>query len=74
MSLHVIRSRLKEERWEIYRFIFDARCTARRPTIFSTNRREELDHSISEASLSRLLHWLVTIEMRDDDYRREEEA
>ncbi len=68
------KSRPKEERWEIYWFIFDARCTARRPTILSTNKREELDHYIGEASLSRLLRGLVAIEMVGDDYRREEEG
>jgi hypothetical protein len=42
--------------------------------ILSTNRQEELDRFIGEASLSRLLRRLVAIEMGGDDYRREEEA
>ena len=70
----VDKSRPKEEPWGIYWCMFDARCTARRPTILSTNRREELDRHIGEASLSRLLRGLVAIEMGGDDYRREEEA
>ncbi len=45
-----------------------------RPTVISTNKREELDLYIGEASLSRLSRGLVAVNMIGDDYRREEEV
>ncbi len=66
------KSRPKEERWEVYWLIFDARCTARRPTILSTNKKEELDLYIGEATLSRLSRGLVAVKMIGADYRQEE--
>jgi DNA replication protein DnaC len=68
------KSRPKEERWEIYWMIFNARCTARRPTILSTNKKEELDLYIGEASLSRFSQGLVSAKMVGADYRQEEEV
>jgi DNA replication protein DnaC len=66
------KSRPTEARWEVYWEIFDERCKAKRPTIVSTNKREELDHYIGAASLSRLSRGLVAVQMVGDDYRREE--
>jgi DNA replication protein DnaC len=66
------KSRPTESRWEIYWLIFDERCKAKRPTIVSTNKREELDHYVGAASVSRLSRGLVAVEMVGDDYRREE--
>ena len=66
------KSRPTEARWEVYWEIFDERCKAKRPTIVSTNKQEELDRYIGEASLSRLSRGLVAVHMRGDDYRREE--
>jgi DNA replication protein DnaC len=68
------KSRPTESRWEIYWLIFDERCKAKRPTVLSTNKREELDHYIGGASLSRLSRGLVAVSMVGDDYRREEEV
>lgn len=68
------KSRPTDARWEIYWLIFDERCKAKRPTVLSTNKREELDHYVGAASVSRLSRGLVAIEMIGDDYRREEEG
>ena len=68
------KSRPTEARIETYWLIFDERCKAKRPTVLSTNKREELDGSIGAASVSRLSRGLVAVEMRGDDYRREEEG
>ncbi len=70
----VDKSRPKEERWEVYWLIIDERCKAKRPTVISTNKREELDLYIGEAALSRLSRGLVAVHMVGDDYRREEEV
>ena len=58
--------------WDVYWMLFEARYTARRPTILSTNKRAELQQYIGEAALSRFSYRLVPIEMRGADYRREE--
>ena len=63
---------LSNDSWEVYWEIFDERCKAKRPTIVSTNKWEELDRYIGEASLSRLSRGRVAVHMRGDDYRREE--
>jgi DNA replication protein DnaC len=68
------KSRPTESRWETYWLIFDERCRARRPTVLSTNRREELERYVGAASLSRLARGLVAVRMVGDDYRREEEG
>lgn len=68
------KSRPTESRWETYWLIFDARSLAKRPTVLSTNKREELDRYIGAASLSRLSRSLVAVRMVGDDYRREEEG
>lgn len=67
------KSRPTDARWEIYWHIFDMRCTAKKPTILSTNKRSELENYIGGASLSRLSRGLVAIEMIGDDFRREED-
>lgn len=63
----------REWDWDIYWMIFEARYTARRPTILSTNKRADLARYIGEASLSRLSRRLVSVEMHGDDYRHEEQ-
>jgi DNA replication protein DnaC len=68
------KSRPTESRWEIYWLIFDERSRAKRPTVLSTNKREELDRYVGAASLSRLSRGLVAVRMVGDDYRREEEG
>jgi DNA replication protein DnaC len=68
------KSRPTDQRWEIYWLIFDERCKAKRPTVLSTNKRDELEHYIGAASVSRLSRGLVAVEMVGDDYRREEEG
>ena len=68
------KSRPTESRWEIYWLIFDERCKAKRPTVLSTNKREELDRYIGAASVSRLSRGLVAVQMIGDDYRLEEEV
>lgn len=68
------KSRPTESRWEIYWLIFDERCKAKRPTVLSTNKREELDRYIGAASVSRLSRGLVAVQMIGDDFRREEEV
>lgn len=67
------KSRPTDARWEIYWHIFDMRCTAKKPTVLSTNKRDELENYIGGASLSRLSRGLVAIEMIGDDFRREED-
>lgn len=62
----------REWDWDVYWMVLDARYTARRPTILSTNKRAELARFIGESSLSRLSRGLISVEMRGDDYRREE--
>ena len=66
------KSRPTEQRWEIYWLIFDERTKAKRPTVLSTNKQEELDGYIGAASLSRLSRGLVAVAMVGDDYRREQ--
>lgn len=61
----------REQDWEVYWLIFDARYTASRPTVCSTNRRDDLERYLGKAALSRFSHGLVAVEMDGEDYRRD---
>jgi DNA replication protein DnaC len=60
---------------EVHRFyftLFDERYKARKSTIITTNRYDELDHYIGKAAFSRLSRAMRLVEMLGEDYRLEE--
>jgi DNA replication protein DnaC len=60
---------------DMHRFyftLFDERYKARKSTIITTNRYDELAHYIGKAALSRISRAMQVIEMVGDDYRMEE--
>jgi chromosomal replication initiation ATPase DnaA len=67
------KARPTEARWDLYYLLIDERYKARRPTILSTNKVEELGSYIGDAALSRLSRGVVYVEMIGTDYRQEEE-
>lgn len=66
------KARPTDARWETYYTIINERSNARRPTILSTNKIEELDGYVGEAAMSRLSRSMVPIEMIGADYRLEQ--
>ena len=70
----VDKARPTEPRLDTYFLILDERYKAKRPTILSTNRQDNLADYIGEAvAYSRFMRKLEVIEMTGDDYRLEEE-
>jgi DNA replication protein DnaC len=68
------KTRPTDFRNDTYFLIFDERYKAKRPTIISTNRKENLSDYLGEAvAFSRMLRGLVTLHMVGDDYRLEED-
>jgi DNA replication protein DnaC len=60
---------------DMHRFyftLFDERYKARKSTIITTNRYDELEHYIGKAAFSRFSRAMRVIEMVGDDYRLEE--
>jgi hypothetical protein len=60
---------------DMHRFyftLFDERYKARKSTIITTNRYDELAHYIGKAAFSRLSRAMRLVEMLGDDYRLEE--
>jgi DNA replication protein DnaC len=62
-----------ETRQNFWFLIFDQRSKAKRATIISTNKYDQLETYIGEAALSRLQNRLTRIEMIGLDYREDEE-
>ena len=70
----VDKARPTEPRMDTYFLILDERYKAKRPTILSTNREDNLAEYVGEAvAFSRFMRKLEIIEMVGDDYRLEEE-
>lgn len=70
----VDKARPTEFRMDTYFLILDERYKAKRPTILSTNRQDNLADYVGEAvAYSRFMRKLEVIEMVGDDYRLEEE-
>lgn len=68
------KARPTEFRMDTYFEILDERYKAKRPTILSTNREENLADFLGEAvANSRLMRKMMVVEMSGEDYRLEEE-
>ena len=67
------KARPTDARWDTYYLIIDERYKAKRPTVLSTNKIEELHLYIGEATVSRLQRGMVPVKMIGTDYRSEEE-
>ncbi len=68
------KARPTEARWDTYWLVLNARYTAGRPTVLSTNRMDTLYEYIGEACVSRLTRGMIPVEMMGLDYRAREEA
>lgn len=67
------KSRPTEARLDTYYLVLDERYKAKRPTVLSTNKYEDLSDYIGEALVSRISSRSVLLRMTGSDYRTEEE-
>jgi DNA replication protein DnaC len=64
--------RSTEDRQDFFFLILDQRNKAKRPTIVTTNKYDDLEKYIGGAALSRLSRKAVTVDMTGDDHREEQ--